>query len=91
MGSERSTDRGEGKPLKGEAQGRSGTLVVSGGPVVEVAQGVAKPRTRHAVAKGFAAGKRIRRFETVSKGSESPGEEVSSGEPGNRRDGTGSR
>jgi hypothetical protein len=66
MGSERSTDRGEGKPLKGEAHGCSGTLVVPGGPVVEIAKGVTKPRTRYAVAEGFAAGKRIRRFETVS-------------------------
>jgi hypothetical protein len=66
MGSERSTDRGEGKPLKGEAHGRSDALVASGGPVVEIAKGVTKPRTWYAVAKGFVAGKRIRRFETVS-------------------------
>jgi hypothetical protein len=65
-GSERSTDRGEGKPLKGEAHGCSGALVVPGGPVVEIAKGVTKPRTWYAVAKGFVAGKRIRRFETVS-------------------------
>ena len=52
--------------MKGEAQGRSEALVASGGPVVYVAKGVAKPRTWHAVAEGSAAGKRIRRFETVS-------------------------
>jgi hypothetical protein len=66
MGSERSTDRGEGKPLKSEAHGRSGALVASGGPVVDVAKGVAKPRTRYVAAKGFVADTRIRRFETVS-------------------------
>jgi hypothetical protein len=66
MGSERSTDRGEGKPLKGEAHGRSDALVASGGPVVEIAKGVTKPRTWYAVAKGFAAGERIRWFENVS-------------------------
>jgi hypothetical protein len=51
MGPERGTDRDEEKPLKGEAQGRSDTQV-SGGPVVEIAQGVAKPRTRYAAAEG---------------------------------------
>ena len=66
MGSERGTDRNEGKPLKGEAQGCSDALVASGGPVVYVAKGVAKPRTWHAVAEGSAAGKRIRRFDIVS-------------------------
>jgi len=34
MGSERSTDRVEGKPLKGEAHGCSGVLVTPGGLVV---------------------------------------------------------
>jgi len=34
--------------------------------VVEVAQGVVKPRTRHASAEGSVGGKRICRFETVS-------------------------
>jgi hypothetical protein len=65
-GPERGTDRDEGKSLKGEAHGRSGTLDVPGGPVVEVAKGVVKPRTRHASAEGSAGGKRIRRPETVS-------------------------
>jgi len=45
MGPERGTDRDEGKPLKGEAQGRSDALDASGGPVVYVAKGVTKPRT----------------------------------------------
>jgi len=44
----------EENTLKGEAQGRSGTQV-PGGPVVDVAKGVAKPRTRYAVAEGSAA------------------------------------
>jgi hypothetical protein len=66
MGPERGTDRDEGKPLKGEAHGRSGALVAPGGPVVYVAKGVTKPRTWYAVAEGSAAGQRIRRSETVS-------------------------
>jgi hypothetical protein len=65
-GSERGTDRGEGNSLKGEAHGRSDALVASGGPVVDVAQGVVKPRTRHAAAEGSAVGKRVCRFEIVS-------------------------
>ena len=65
MGPERGTDRGEEKPLKGEAHGRSGAQA-PGGPVVDVAQGVPKPRTRHAVAEGSAADERVRRLETVS-------------------------
>jgi hypothetical protein len=65
-GPERGADRSEGKPLKGEAHGRSGALVAPGGLVVNVAQGVTKPRTRHAVVEGSTAGKRIRRPETVS-------------------------
>jgi hypothetical protein len=44
----------EEKSLKGEAHGRSDAKA-SGGPVVDVAQGVAKPRTRYAVAEGSAA------------------------------------
>jgi hypothetical protein len=66
MGPERGTDRNEGKSLKGEAHGRSGALVAPGGPVVEVAKGVVKPRTRHASAEGSVGGKRICRSETVS-------------------------
>jgi hypothetical protein len=66
MGPEKGTDRDEGKPLKGEAHGRSSALDALGGPVVYVAQEVTKPRTRHAVAEGSAAGKRNRRFDTVS-------------------------
>jgi hypothetical protein len=65
MGPERGTDRDEEKPLKGEAHGRSGAQA-SGGPVVEVAQGVPKPRTRHATVEGSTVDERIRRLETVS-------------------------
>jgi hypothetical protein len=65
-GPERGTDRDEGNSLKGEAQGCSGALDASAGPVVEVAQGVVKPRTRHASAEGSVGGKRICRSETVS-------------------------
>jgi len=43
----------EEKPLKGEAHGRSGAQA-PGGPVVDVARGVAKPRTRYAAAEGSA-------------------------------------
>jgi hypothetical protein len=56
MGSERGTDRDEGKPLKGETHGRSSALVALGGQVAYAAKGVAKPRTWHAVAEGSAAG-----------------------------------
>jgi hypothetical protein len=55
----------EEKPLKGEAHGRSGAQA-PGGPVVDVAQGVPKPRTRHAVAEGSATDERVRRLDTVS-------------------------
>ena len=55
----------EEKPLKGEAQGRSGAQA-PGGPVVDVAQGVFKPRTRHAAVEGSTADERVRRLETVS-------------------------
>jgi hypothetical protein len=54
----------EEKTLKGEAQGRSGAQA-PGGPVVDVAKGVAKPRTWYAAAEGSAVG-RIRRSKTVS-------------------------
>jgi hypothetical protein len=64
-GPERGTDRGEGKPLKGEAQGCSDALDASGGPVVDVAKGVTKPRTRYAAAKAIAVGQRIHRLEIV--------------------------
>ena len=59
MGPERGTDRVEEKSLKGEAHGRSGAQA-PGGPVVDVAQGVFKPRTRHAVVEGSAADERVR-------------------------------
>jgi hypothetical protein len=65
MGPERGTDRVEEKPLKGEAHGRSGAQAPEG-PVVNVAQGVPKPRTRHAAVEGSAAGQRIRRSDIVS-------------------------
>jgi hypothetical protein len=55
-GPERGTDRDEGKSLKGEAHGRSSALDALGGLVVDVAQGVIKPRTRHAMAEGSAVG-----------------------------------
>jgi hypothetical protein len=55
----------EEKPLKGEAQGCSGAQAPEG-LAVEVAQGVAKPRTRHSTAEGSAVGKRICQSETVS-------------------------
>jgi hypothetical protein len=55
----------EEKPLKGEAQGCSGAQA-PGGLAVEIAQGVAKPRTRYAAAEGSAVEKRICRPETVS-------------------------
>ena len=58
MGPERGTDREEGNALKGEAHGRSSALDALGGLVVDVAQGVIKPRTRHAMAEGSAIGKR---------------------------------
>jgi len=54
----------EEKSLKGEAHGRSDAKA-SGGPVVDVAQGVAKPRTRYAVAEGSAV-ERICRLGIVS-------------------------
>jgi hypothetical protein len=44
----------EENTLKGQAQERSGASA-SGGPVVKVAKGVAKPRTRHAAAEGSVA------------------------------------
>jgi hypothetical protein len=46
--------------LEGEAHGRSNTSVL-GGSAVDAAKGVAKPRTWHAAAKGFAVIKRVRR------------------------------
>jgi hypothetical protein len=66
MGPERGTDRDEEKPLKGEAHGRSGAQA-PGGPVVDVAQGVFKPRTRHAVAERSAADERVRRLFTCRR------------------------
>jgi hypothetical protein len=55
----------EEKPLKGEAHGRSGAQA-PGGPVVEVARGVSKPRTRYASAEG-SADERIHWFGTCRR------------------------
>jgi hypothetical protein len=51
----------EGNTLEGEAQGRSNTSVLAGS-VVDAAKGVAKPRTWHAAAKGFAVIMRVHRL-----------------------------
>jgi hypothetical protein len=85
----------EEKSLKGEAQGRSDTKV-SGGPVVDIAQGVAKPRTRYAAAEGSAVdygstGLRMcrRAIEVQERKRRLPCRTLPSGE--GRRDGAGSR
>jgi hypothetical protein len=64
----------EENALKGEAQERSGAYA-SAGPVVDVAKGVAKPRTRHAAAEGSVATKRIRRPGSCCRAREAQGRE----------------
>jgi len=85
----------EEKSLKGEAHGRSDASA-SGGPVVDIAKGVAKPRTRYAVAEGSAveygsAGLRVcrRAMKVQERKRRLPCWSLPSGE--GRRDGAGSR
>jgi len=85
----------EEKSLKGEAHGRSDASA-SGGPVVDVAKGVAKPRTRYAAAEGSAVdygstGLRVcrRAIEVQERKRRLPCWFLPSG--GERRDGAGSR